>query len=100
MQWPREKVTLKREPWVQSTSPKNGLRLFAKWWTCKSISDKNSVRYISTITCDKNETLELAQADFSLLGLPTRATGIWIEMDVHTTMQTKTEIMSDRHLAM
>ena len=36
----KKKVTLKREPsisnvadWVQSTSPRNGLRLFAKRWT-------------------------------------------------------------------
>ena len=39
----------------------------------EAISDRNSVRCIGTITCDKNEALELAQADFSLMGVSTRA---------------------------
>ena len=39
----------------------------------EAISDRNSVRYVGTITCDKNEAVELAQADFSLMGVSARA---------------------------
>ena len=82
----------------------------------EAISDRNSVRYIGTITCDKIEALELAQADFcessfennrhhATRGACNGEVGgmeglsIWIEMDVQTTMQTKTEIENNRHHA-
>ena len=37
----------------------------------EAIRDRNSVRYIGTIKCDKNEALELAEADFRLMGIST-----------------------------
>ena len=54
---------------------------------------RNSVRYIGTITCDKMRHLSWLRLSFY------DGNCIWIEMDVQTTMQTKTEIGSDRHLA-
>ena len=40
----------------------------------EAISERNSVRHVGTITCDKNEALELAHADFSLMEVSTTGT--------------------------
>ena len=102
MQWPRKKVTLKREPSISNVADlgtkrftKERFEALREMLDMEAIRDKNCVRFSVTITCDKNEALELAQADFSLMGVSTRAMVFWIEMDVQTTMQTKTEIGSD-----
>ena len=103
----KKKVALKREPSISNVADlgtkhftKERFEALRKMVDMEAISDRNSVRYIGTITYDKNEALELAQADISLMGVSTSAMVFWIEMDVQTTMQTKTEIGSDRHLAM
>ena len=80
MLWPRKKVPLKRETSISNVADL-GTKHFTKEWfealrkmvDMEAISDRNSVRYIGTITCDKNEALELAQADFSLMGVSTKA---------------------------
>ena len=39
----------------------------------EEIGDRNSVKYVGTITCDEKEALELAQAEFGLMGVSTAA---------------------------
>ena len=39
----------------------------------EEIGDRNGVTYVGTITRDKNEALELAQAEFSLMEVSTAA---------------------------
>ena len=87
------------QTWGTKHFTKERFEALRKMVDLEAVNGRNSVRYIGTITCDKNEALELAQADFSLMGSFCESNGIWIEMDVQTTMQTKTEIGSDRHLA-
>ena len=77
----KTKVTLKREPNISNVAylgtqhfTKERFEALRKMVDMEAISDRNSVRYFGTITCDKNEALELAQTDFSLMGVSTRAT--------------------------
>ena len=76
----KKKVTLKREPSISNVADlgtkhftKERFEALCKMVDMDAINDRNSVIYIGTITCDKNEALELAQADFSLMGVSTRA---------------------------
>ena len=76
----KKKVTLKRKPSISNVADlgtkhftKERFEALRKMVDMEAISDRNSVRYIGTITCDKNEALELAQADFSLKEVSTRA---------------------------
>ena len=81
MQWPKKKkVTLKREPSIPNVADlgtkhftKERFEALHKMVDMEAISDRNSVRHFGVITCDKNEALELVQADFSLVGVSTRA---------------------------
>ena len=76
----KKKVTLKREPSISNVADlgtkhftKERFEALRKMVDMEAVNGRNSVRYIGTITCDKNEALELAQADFSLMGVSTRA---------------------------
>ena len=40
---------------------------------------RNSARYVGTITCDKNDALELAQTELSLMGVSTAAMGWYLD---------------------
>ena len=71
----KKKVTLKREPRISSGADlgtkhvtKERFEALRKMVDMEAIRDK-----IGTITCDKNEALELAQADFCLMRVSTRA---------------------------
>ena len=69
----KKKVTLKREPIISNVADLGTKHLteerfeaLRKMVDMEAISERNSVRYIGMITCDRNEAPELAQADFSL----------------------------------
>ena len=103
----KKKVTLKREPSISNVAnlgtkhfTKERFEALRKMVDMEAISDRNSVRYIGTITCDKNEALELAQADFSLLGISTRAMVFGSKWMYNPPCRRRPEIESDRHLAM
>ena len=71
---------MKREPSISNVADlgakhftKERFEALRKMVDMEAINNRHSVRFIGMITCDKNEALELAQADFSLMGVSTRA---------------------------
>ena len=76
----KKKVTLKRDPSISNVADlgtrhftKERFEALCKMVDMEAISGRNGVSLFGPITCDKNGARELAQADFSLMGVSTRA---------------------------
>ena len=108
MQWLTKEVMLKREPSIFNVAGLGTKRLTKEYVEalCRMVDmenagDRDSVKYVGTITCDEEEALVLAEAESSLMGVSTAAMVFGLAMGVQiigqpTTTTIANNMYSDR----